>query len=416
MTDHDYKLSVHHIGGRAGTMQFPKLPQIFERELERVLYDADEDCIEEIKERRQGTESKTVIIPRCLSDKKGKEDFFLHPDRYESSLTPLPAVKNGTHFAANTQFGWDLDLYEPDEVFDMDVTTLDDLFVDNPAQTDAAPPDFISLDVERSEPKVLRGAEKLLRDQFLIVQCEFGMQTTFHELLGIANEFNYYIGDVEIGPSHFKYSRQIPIGLRMVKGNSPAKGELLLFKDPRAITSHHGNPQRDMLKAAFFAFVLFKFEDMYRYIDEWKTLGDGNAFFEKNRGRHVYIDFMKAALTSIESYPPVVPLKFSTILPTSDHRSKRFTPTPRLENPSYLREKYFQDMDMQAFKHGIKQIFTENYIGLEVLCEQNGFKEHADLIKKERVNGVVKLLSWLDLLETNEDNRLALKNDFFDAT
>ena len=38
----------HHVGGRAGSIAFPKLPK-FEDEIFHVIYDADKDCVDQIE-------------------------------------------------------------------------------------------------------------------------------------------------------------------------------------------------------------------------------------------------------------------------------------------------------------------------------------------------------------------------------
>ena len=42
------KLAIHHVGGRAGSRSFPHLIK-FEKDIINVLYDADEDCLEQNK-------------------------------------------------------------------------------------------------------------------------------------------------------------------------------------------------------------------------------------------------------------------------------------------------------------------------------------------------------------------------------
>ena len=61
-------LSVHHIGGRAGTRGFPQMKK-FEKDIINVLYDADEDCLEQIKARNLNIESKLHVLPYAFSDK-----------------------------------------------------------------------------------------------------------------------------------------------------------------------------------------------------------------------------------------------------------------------------------------------------------------------------------------------------------
>ena len=48
MGSNEKKLSVHHIGGRAGSRAFPILKH-FEKDIINVLYDADADCMEQAR-------------------------------------------------------------------------------------------------------------------------------------------------------------------------------------------------------------------------------------------------------------------------------------------------------------------------------------------------------------------------------
>jgi hypothetical protein len=44
----EYRISVHHIGGRGGSRSFPIL-ESFEQDIINVIYDADKECIEQIR-------------------------------------------------------------------------------------------------------------------------------------------------------------------------------------------------------------------------------------------------------------------------------------------------------------------------------------------------------------------------------
>src|SRR5438132_1172489 len=76
-------LSVHHVGGRDGSQAFPILPH-FEKEVVSVMYDADPDCIVQIRERNERLPSKTLVLPYCLGGTTGHAAFDVNYDPYSS--------------------------------------------------------------------------------------------------------------------------------------------------------------------------------------------------------------------------------------------------------------------------------------------------------------------------------------------
>ena len=59
---------MHHVGGRGGSRNFPYMKK-FEKDIITVLYDADKDCIEQIKDTNRNLESEIHVLPYALSDK-----------------------------------------------------------------------------------------------------------------------------------------------------------------------------------------------------------------------------------------------------------------------------------------------------------------------------------------------------------
>ena len=100
-------LSVHHIGGRAGTRCFPIMPY-FERDIVSVLYEADKSSLSGIREATAGLPSKTIILGDCLSGEAGPRPFYIYSNRYLSSLYPLLPEHTST-YSFDAQFGWDDD-------------------------------------------------------------------------------------------------------------------------------------------------------------------------------------------------------------------------------------------------------------------------------------------------------------------
>src|SRR5262249_23599159 len=79
------KLSLHHIGGRAGGRGFPYL-EAFESDLISVLYDADPECIDQIQQRNQSLKSENYVFPFCFGGTSGKVEFHVNLDPYTSSI------------------------------------------------------------------------------------------------------------------------------------------------------------------------------------------------------------------------------------------------------------------------------------------------------------------------------------------
>ena len=61
------KIVLHHVGGRWGNQPFP-VPPRFERDFVRVLYEADADAIDGIREATKDLKSQVIIVPACLAE------------------------------------------------------------------------------------------------------------------------------------------------------------------------------------------------------------------------------------------------------------------------------------------------------------------------------------------------------------
>src|SRR5512139_1275605 len=88
MNDAQLKLSLHHVGGRFGNGGFPVLPA-FERDMVRVFYDADRDCIDNVRERLAGSGAEVHVLPYCVGGADGRGTLHINYDTTSSSLYPL---------------------------------------------------------------------------------------------------------------------------------------------------------------------------------------------------------------------------------------------------------------------------------------------------------------------------------------
>ena len=73
-----------HIGGRSGTMPFPR-DTSFNDSIDHILFEADKDCIEQIKQRNPIAR----VFPYCISNKNMEGIFNIHMSGFASSILPF---------------------------------------------------------------------------------------------------------------------------------------------------------------------------------------------------------------------------------------------------------------------------------------------------------------------------------------
>lgn len=396
-------ISVHHIGGRAGTMEFPYFSQEIEKDINRVLYDADDSCLEQVEDRLKSL-NKAKILPYCISDDNKTEKFFLVADRYESSL--LRPLDKENYFY-NMGFGFDLDMRgDVDETIEVEVYSLDNIFKDNSIDTNK--PDFLSIDAEGGELKILQGAKDLLKHNILSLKCEFHSFENACEIINFCKEYGFFVSNSALFDNEFEYSKQMPIGLRGAQKGSSQSGDITFLKKSEHIKKFHENPLFSLLKVAFIAFSDNKIDKMYEYIDNMK---DSKIQIEQLSGSFTYITLIKELIDTLELYPNIVPLKYSTLFPTSKHRSDRFSNKGSISIDE-IREGYFKYVDKELFKANIPVLLNKDFIGIENICLNYNFKEHAEKFKNDRLNSMINLLKRLNLVII-ENNQMTLNQEEF---
>src|SRR5438094_499354 len=136
------KLSIHHIGGREGSGSLPPISQ-FRDDLVYTLYDADADCIEQIKERNEGKCSELHVLPFCVGAGQGKGTFYINFDPYTSSVFRLnPRFSDYSHFNGRVDCLLS-EGFRPMEERSIEMVSLDHLKQTNRL---TCSPDFLSID------------------------------------------------------------------------------------------------------------------------------------------------------------------------------------------------------------------------------------------------------------------------------
>lgn len=394
-----YNLSVHHIGGRAGTMEFKPLSPRLENSINRVLYDADESCIEQIEKAHKNNANST-ILPYCISDSNTKENFYLLADRYGSSLIKPPRRKKWENFIYNSQFGWDLDMHhDVDTVLDLDVVSLDEIFYqDDNKNIDK--PNYLSLDVEGAERKIFKGAKKLLKHDLLSLKCEFHSFEDCIKLIKYCKKFGFYVSNTSLFNEPFQNEYQTNIGLRGAQQCTGASGDITFLKKPSRIIKYHKLPLLDLLKIAFLSFVDCNIDKMYMYLNKFKAIKGSSDFINLYAKKVSYISFLKEYMMEMDNYPDIKILKYSHLFPTIQDRSDRFNAENSLSiNIKELRKRYFKDIDKQVFQNSLMALLSRDKIGIETVCETYGFMDHANKFQVDRGHSMVTLVNTLGVVK-----------------
>ncbi len=181
LSDIDPTLRVFHVGGRGGigpaycllSLGESLSLSIFEANIQGAIEGAgdsswsDYDSLIANYANRYGI--KVSVLPYCLSNRVGKQEFHINvmPD-CSSLLSMNPDAKNYTRMVGDKyRIIWG-QICQPTRTVEIDVTTLDELYTNRVIQM----PHFLSLDVQGAEYDILEGASKALQGDLLGVVSE----------------------------------------------------------------------------------------------------------------------------------------------------------------------------------------------------------------------------------------------------
>lgn len=406
----DGYLTLHHVGGRSGSGPFPIIPH-FERDIISVLYEADQSCIEDIKQQTSSLGPDQRIFPYCLGRTEGKALFYILRDQYRSSLLKLKKQHTG-QYSYNSQFSWDADPQSVEvlEEIEVDLVTLDGCL----ARPDfnAPPPDFLSLDTQGSELDIMIGAENTIRRDALAVCTEvefvevYENQPLYGDIRNYLQNRGFQLFDLEVFPAEGR-SNRTPIGLRG-RGQVSA-GEALFFKNIKTIAETHPQPELGLLKLAFIAFVYHYFD----YAVECLAFGLANYNQAMRQtaarlgGQYQYISFLTHLARAVQEHPVIFPVTYSDVFPGEDVRI-RFVPNrDELYQQSLIKtpENYFNRTDPAYFAANLPKLLNSGKNDIERLADEYGLGSQGEALHKRRINQAMGLASRLGLAKRLGDQK-----------
>jgi FkbM family methyltransferase len=315
------KLSVHHVGGRGGSRSFPVLNK-FEKDIINVLYDADKECLDQVKKANKYLDSELYVFPYGLADKCKKAELNINYDPYTSSLLEYNSDFKSFYMFHNHHdyiLGEALKTMEKQKI---DLVTLDYLF--NDLHISAPKPDFLSIDIEGGEYNLLKGAKGIMKSSVLAVYAEVAFlpfrkdQKGFSELCDLLSKQGFYFvsfanyhGNVwmqEMSP--YRY----PIGLRG-KGFH-TQSEALFLRKIDTLNTLFKDPLEQFLnlrKLAFISIVYNQIEYALECLKQSRMCIHDIETKQNLSKRFEYLNFLNALEAIEQDSKQILPQTFKTL-------------------------------------------------------------------------------------------------------
>jgi FkbM family methyltransferase len=256
----DLRLIHHHVGGRAGDTGF-NLPKAFERDVVRVLYDADAGSIEHASERSAAEGRTTLVRPYFIGRPGATVRFNIAYCPYLSSARELARPFHRWYVEVDgADYVWG-EANTPVKTVEVRSHGLDEITLG--AAADLPPPDLLSIDTEGGEDDVLAGAALVLDRHVVAVIAEVKFTPTY--VVGpLFGDISAMLGKHGFMFAEFDHlGRMSPLRGRLgTRGTGPVIfGDALFFKQPEAIAAGAGDRAGVLLrKLAFVAVCRGHFE------------------------------------------------------------------------------------------------------------------------------------------------------------
>lgn len=316
----DLRLIHHHIGGRAGDTGF-NLPQAFERDVVRVLYDADADSIADAESRSNARGRTTIVRPFFVGAPGRKVAFHINHCPYTSSARTVKPSYNPYYLeVAGTDYTFG-EAAAPVRTIEVESHGLDQITLGDGA--DLPLPDLLSIDTEGGENDVIEGAPRLLDDHVIAVIAEVKFNPVYIDgpMFGDISAMLFRHGFQFAEFDHV--GAMAPMRGRLgTRGRSLVMyGDALYFKDPAVIAERYGERAGIALrKLAFTAICRGQFEFAQHCL---AFCPPGSLPGEIP----IYLRFVDQFQRLCQTTPDVMPWTFGEAF-SAEASMARFTPLP----------------------------------------------------------------------------------------
>jgi len=241
------KFIATHIGGRSGSIGFPK-DTAFNDSIEYIIFEADKNCIEQIKQKNPNAK----VYPYFIGEKRGKVDFNINYSLFYSSVYDFN--KKYKNYFRNKP-GYDLvfeNAYKVIKKINLEATSLDELL-----EKKVIPNiDFLSMNTEGSEYAILKGAKQSLKN-IVAIETEINFIDRYKnsKLFSDIDQFLKDNGFIWAGVSAWGEYNTKRIQMEFRGRNMPLGCNALYLLDPNSIKSEESSVAK--LEKLAFASIVF---------------------------------------------------------------------------------------------------------------------------------------------------------------
>ena len=396
-------ISVHHIGGRAGTQVFPDLEN-FRNDIVNVLYDADADCIQQIKNTNDGKKSPTYVLQYCLSDRCKTNELNITYDPYGSSLFEFnPDYQSYYSYSSahDNLFSENMSIQEK--------RTINTVNLDYIVSREKIPaPNFLSVDTQGAEYDILLGAKEMLKSHVVAIVLEAYIHPLYkgHKLFGdicrlLDSQGFHFIRFLYINEAS---SFRAPLGFR--GQGLQVLSDALFFRKPDYVTSSKPEENYCLLKKlAFVAFIYNQSEYAIDCINRSKKFAPTG---QRDEGLE-YLKFLNEVEALYEKTDKLLPETFRHYFPSFELSKARFD-SKEIQKYQTKSIKYLLKSKIpwlhrilkgvkgllrsmsRAYSDFIKCHLT-SYSPIEKLFLRYNLKKQADLLRKYRLDQSLSVTS-----------------------
>ena len=387
-------IHVHHVGARSGSHSFP-LNKIFDSEIFLVMYDADENCIEQIEDELKQNNVKYKVINSGVGEKSENRTLYLNYDPNTSSFLKVNQKYSEYYYSSAGKYDYVVgDSYSVVKKCSVNVKPLDELC----NEYNVSYPDVLSMDTQGTELEILKGAIKSLKNSVAVLtEVSF---LPLYENQPLFNDVNEYLTDqgfifCRFYGEHSDMSPiRAPIGAR-AKGLMVA-ADAIYLKNPDFIVEGNFSDKeksRMLMNLSYIALVYGMFEYSMKCI---RLVNYSDSSFQKNK-IFCFMNSLYHEFESLTNYPEI----FSDVYSVNESIG-RFRSNKILTKPSrfklFVKSSFLYDAILAYRKYRIVvKLFCstlKNYFSVKIIKDSNienllikhGMKELAINIKKSRLN------------------------------
>lgn len=399
-------INYHHLGGRSGTYPLLLKDTIFCKDVNLTLYEADRECIEQIKAKENNAFGKVNVIPYCVSSKRGIGDLYInyHPTtnsiyKFNENFKDYCGLFD--HIFGEYRLG---DACKKVKTESIEFYSFRDI-LENEC---TCPVDFLSLDIQGAEYDVLHGARDIIKEHCLGIVLEvsfaeiYKKQKKFFSIHNLLESMNFEL--IEVGQFSRFSPISLPTGFRSEEQQLQA--EAIYIKKISELNKK--DDPSILYKSAFFALLNKNIGICLKVL---------SIIHEKNYAKEQSTNSYEAVLDEIWQFylgaRNISLPKISELLPKEMLSQFYKGQSNDSAEFNHINQKIQKTLQKKILPHldRIKELNAPNHTELEILLKKCGLTDLAMSVKKHRLHEASWLLKLLNNLNDRDYSWRKLWND-----